>query len=435
MESLLTSLTKEESWQAFLQAKEQKQQMTKRELAGLRSFIEQKEYPSDPTQITFGLPEKKQIGRLGSAKKRTVYSYSPSETLLLKSLAWHLYAYDGCFSDGCYSFRQNRTAKTAIDRILAMPDRNQKYVLKTDIHNYFNSIDVLILLDDLARVLADDEPLYQMLRELLTQDACTVDGEVVCEKRGAMAGVPVSGFFANVYLRELDAQFCEPGKWAVSDAHDEASVEKPGGLPEDPLCRPGDDAHGPVVFFRYADDILILADSAKDRQRAYDLLLRIVEKKKLEINPDKTVLSDPGEPFEFLGFSFVDGEVDLSAASIRKMKDRIRRKAHRLWRKRTQKGLTWEKAAHALVRSLDNRLYDLSGTGAFTWTRYFFPVLTTDKGLHEIDTCMVQYLRYLADGRHHKKNYRIRYEDLRRLGYTSLVREYYNWREEERKMG
>ncbi len=431
-ETLLALLADADAWQAFLLAKEQKNQLTKRERAELRAFIEEKAYPSDVTALSFGLPAKKQIGRLGSEKKRTVYTYSPRETLLLKALAFHLYRYDGAFSDSCYSFRQHRTAQTAVRRVLSMADRHQKYILKADIRNYFNSIDVPILLRELEEAVGDDRPLYALMEALLTQDACTVDGETVREKRGAMAGVPLSGFFANVYLRDWDAKF------EKNAGTPQPKPQSGDGTPEAYEDVEADAAAEDAVFarltcLRYADDILILADSREDRDFALAKLEEFLRERKLELNSKKMLIADPGTPFDFLGFSFSGGEVDLAAASIRKMKDRIRRKAHRLWRKRTQNGLSWEKAARAMIRGIDSRLYDLSGTGSFSWTRYFFPVLTTDKGLHEIDTCMLQYLRYLADGRHHKKNYRIRYEDIRRLGYTPLVREYYTWQEEERK--
>ncbi len=64
----------------------------------------------------------------------------------------------------------------------------------------------------------------------------------------------------------------------------------------------------------------------------------------------------------------------------------------------------------------------------FTWQRWFFPNLTTDKGLKEIDAYMQQYIRYTVTGRHYKGNYRIRYETLKEWGYRSLVHEYYSYK-------
>ena len=54
-----------------------------------------------------------------------------------------------------------------------------------------------------------------------------------------------------------------------------------------------------------------------------------------------------------------------------------------------------------------------------------FPVITQADGLREIDNYLQRYIRYLSTGRHTKANYRIRYADLKALGYRSLVHEYY----------
>ena len=62
---------------------------------------------------------------------------------------------------------------------------------------------------------------------------------------------------------------------------------------------------------------------------------------------------------------------------------------------------------------------------SFTWSRWFFPNLNTDKGLKEIDTYFQEYIRYTVTGRHYKGNYRISYEQLKEWGYKSLVHEYY----------
>ena len=71
----------------------------------------------------------------------------------------------------------------------------------------------------------------------------------------------------------------------------------------------------------------------------------------------------------------------------------------------------------------------------FTWNRWFFPNLTVDAGLKEIDAYMQQYIRYAVTGRHYKGNYRISYEALKEWGYRSLVHEYYEWRKKDDKGG
>ena len=64
----------------------------------------------------------------------------------------------------------------------------------------------------------------------------------------------------------------------------------------------------------------------------------------------------------------------------------------------------------------------------FTWCRWFFPNITTDVSLKEIDEYMQQYIRYIITGRHYKGNYRITYNQLKEWGYRSLVHEYYKYK-------
>ncbi|MBQ1505378.1 MAG: hypothetical protein IIZ48_01255, partial [Erysipelotrichales bacterium] len=335
-----------------------------------------------------------------SSKKRTVYTFQEDEMCVLKLLAHLLYRYDVRISTSCYSFRRHKTAKTAWDKILEVPGLDTKYVLKADIHDYFNSMDTEILTEILQDVLKDDPKLYGLLERLLKEDRCIYRGEVIHEKRGAMAGTPTASFFANLYLRDLDEIF--------------ESMKVP--------------------YFRYSDDILIFADSSGKREEYYRILTDIIAQKKLTMNPDKLHRYEPSEPFEFLGFKYAEGKIDLSDVTAEKMKGKIRRKARSIYRWRIRNKKTFEEAAIKMIRSFDNKMYDLTGTNSFTWTRFYFPVLTCDEGMRKIDETMVQYLRYLSSGRHYKGNYRITYEQLKKLGYTPLTAEYYRWKEENREL-
>ena len=118
--------------------------------------------------------------------------------------------------------------------------------------------------------------------------------------------------------------------------------------------------------------------------------------------------------------------------TVKKTKAKIRRKAEALRRWQRKKGLSGEKAAIGLIRAMNQKFYgrrDPEAEGleesAFTWSRWFFPNLTLDDGLREIDAYLQEYIRYAVTGRHYKGNYRIRYEQLKDWGYRSLVHEFY----------
>ena len=400
MNTLLDTLSSKDTWQEFHDYKQEKNQLTKKELKELDTFIAEEKYLKVTGTMSFSLPEKKEITKAGSSRKRIVYSYSEEETWVLKLLTYELYKYDDKISEHCYSFRRNLTAKNAFDRIRRIPDLDHKYVLKLDIHEYFNSIDVEQLIVILREVIADDPPLLDFLCTLLRQHKCIRNGEILEENRGAMAGVPLASFFANLYLRDLDQ--------LMHDSH--------------------------IPYFRYSDDMILFLEDSVQTEDYFQKIRSFLSSKGLTLNMEKYHVSPPEEPWEFLGFRYTRGKIDLAEMTIRKMQAKIRRKANRIYRNRTEKQISYDKAARSMIRHFDNLFYDLTGSGEYTWIRYYFPVITSAEGLQKIDQSMVQYLRYLYSGRHYKGNFKITYEHLKSLGYTSLVHEYYQWKKENQSL-
>ena len=88
MESLLDTLSKKETWEEFLEYKSDKNQLSKKEIQQLSVFIAEERYKEICKDFVFSYPVKKEIARMGSAKKRIVYSYSEDETWVLKLLAY-----------------------------------------------------------------------------------------------------------------------------------------------------------------------------------------------------------------------------------------------------------------------------------------------------------------------------------------------------------
>ncbi len=392
--SLLDMAYDEKTWAEFRQYRASHGNMTEKELAKLDEYIDQKRYLPTAQNLVFSLPEKKSINKSGSQKKRVIYTFPEDETWVLKLLTWLMYKYDSVFHSNCYSFRQEYTAHTAINDVLQTEKLDDKWALKLDLHNYFNSMPSYKLADEFSKVITDDKPLLDFLIRFFTLDNALSTGTVITENRGAMAGVPLSAFCANLYLTDLDKHF----------------------------------ENAAIPYFRYSDDILILADTKQQAIEYYDLVKEHIEKKGLTLNEEKFSLTPPHEAWEFLGFSYFNGSVDLSQASIRKMKAKIKRKAAAFYRRKSKKALDGDKAARAMIKTFERKIYGETEKHDFTWSRWYFPVLTTDKGLHELDRYLVENIRFIYTGRHYKGNYRISYEHIRSLGFRSLVNEYYKYR-------
>lgn len=405
-----------ESWLAFLNEKREKQHLSRREEEQIRDFIERQGYVPLCEACREGvfphsLPVKHTINKEGSGKKRVVYTFPGDEGIFLKFIAHGLNMYEERFSDSCYAFRRQVGAREATLRLRQDRRVENSWCLKVDISNYFNSIDVARLLPKLAFLQEKNPEVHRLLMQVLQEERVLEEGQQLRESHGAMAGTPISPFLANLYLAEVDRFFEEEG----------------------------------VLYLRYSDDILLFAGSREELLRRQEQLYGQLAALGLSVNPDKERVTESGETFEFLGVAHCQREVDLSANTMRKIKAKIRRKSEALRRWQRRKGLEPDKAAVGLIHAMNEKFYgygnpagrfrggEESMADAFTWSRWFFPLLTTDRGLKEVDAYLREYIRYAVTGRHNKGNYRISYEQLRQWGYMSLVHEYYRHKKETEK--
>ena len=397
MESILTQLTRQETWEAFLAYRLMKGRFTWHEFDEADRFVEQEAYLHLAQRIAqgggIGIPRKKIINKMGTGKKRVVYSFAPDEMVILKLLAFKLYDYDACFSSNCYAFRRGIKASDAIFRIRRDIGDRRMWAYKLDIHDYFNSISIDILLPMLAEMLADDLPLYRFFEKMLTDDRVEYNGETIHEHHGVMAGTPTAPFLADVYLKEVD--------WFFHDAH--------------------------VVYARYSDDIILFAPDRETLMAYKGKMAEFLRKYRLEVNPDKENIYSPDEAYEFLGFKCHAFDIDISEATKKKMKGKIRRATRSLMRWSIRNNMEPEKAMKGLINHFNRVFFEDDDTETLTWSRWFFPVINQTDGLKEIDHYLQQNIRFLSTGKHNKANYKINYAQLKQLGYKSLVNEYYQW--------
>ena len=399
LKSLLDQLSRAECWEKFY-AYKTSLACPKRFAEELRDFIDRRAYLPVCEAIArgerFPLPEKSVISKTSSQKKRVVYCYPRPENTVLKLLTWLLLRrYDGLFAKNLYSFRPGRAAKDAVLRLRALPGAGEMYAYKADVSDYFNSIPLQPLTAALRQELAEDPRLCAFLCALLEEPEALENGRPVTEPKGIMAGTPLSAFYANLYLRELDGRFAALG----------------------------------VPYARYSDDIIVLAPSEEETRAHADFIRAYLAAKGLALNPEKEAFTAPGDGWIYLGFRYHEGVTDLAPASLTKMKQKMRRKTRALERWRARNGLEREKAAAAFIRVFNRKLFENPADNELTWAYWFFPVLTTADSLREIDRYAQDCLRYLLSGVRTKARYNVRYGDLKRLGWRSLVHEYYAFRE------
>ena len=397
--SLLDLLSEKEVWERFFEYKTSL--ACPKAFAGeLRTFIDEEGYLPVTEAIArgdrFPLPRKSVLNKLDSRKRRVVYTYPKAESTVLKLLTWLLLRrYDGLFSTNLYSFRPGRTAKDAVRRLTRTGGIRGLWSYKADISNYFNSIPIPKLTPLLRDALGEDPRLLRFLTVLLEEPEVLEKGRPVVEEKGIMAGTPLSAFYANLYLRDLDRHFEEQG----------------------------------VLYARYSDDIILFASCEEEREAHAAFLRSFLEERGLRLNPEKEVFTAPGEAWTFLGFQYRDGRIDIAPATLRKLKQKMRRKARALRRWAQRGDHTGEQAAKAFLRIFNRKLLESPGDNELSWSRWFFPVITTAESLRAIDRYAQDCLRFLVSGTHTKGRYNVRYGDLKALGCRSLVHEYYAARE------
>lgn len=393
--SILDLIKEKNEWEAFYNYKIDKGHLNKREEKELREFIDEEKYLNIALNINsedfnFAPPSKTLINKMGSEKKRIVYCYSSEESMILKFITYHLLRYDYKMASNCYSFRRVVGVKKAISTITNTPNIDNMYAYKVDIKNYFNSINIDMLLPILEKVV-EDVPTYNFIKKLLLLDKSIIDGKVIEEKRGAMAGVSFAPFLANVYLMDLDKYFEDNN----------------------------------ILYARYSDDIIVFASSLEELERYKKYINNVISSKELMINKDKEFTFNKGEEWNFLGIKYHNKKVDLSEVTVKKIKGKIRRKARTIHRRKLRKNMSDIDTIKAMTKCFNYKFFETRNPNDLTWSRWFFPIINTDKGLKTIDEYLQMYLRYSVTGKHNKANYRIKYSTLKECNYRSLVNEFY----------
>ncbi len=343
-------------------------------------------------EISLDCPTRSEISKLGSAKKRVVYIFPEHDAILLKLLNFTLSRMEIGLGPDCLAFRPGFSAQAAFRRMTAAASRDMCCV-RVDIRNYFNSIPV----DQLADVVTESLSFWPAARDAIIEilrNPWVIDNGIrrMDPAKGAMAGMPLAPLLANLYLKDFDREVGALGS----------------------------------VYARYSDDIILFC-RPEDAEEILGKMEQLLVRRGLTMNREKTRIAAPGDPWEFVGFSYCNGEIDLSEAAIRKMQGKISRAARRLYRWKVRKNASTERAVRAMIRKFQFKFY---GTGReddeLTWSRWYFPTVTKSDGLLRIDRHFQEWTRYLATGRHTKKNHAaVPYASLRSWGYVPLVSAFY----------
>jgi hypothetical protein len=396
MKSLLYEIENDEVWKEYLEFKRKQASISKKEIAELEEYINNKKYNKIVNEIvhgsyTFSIPEKHLINKINKAKKRVVYNFNYDENMVLKVVTY-LFSkkYDDKYSDNCYSFRKKYTVKDALKKLAIANNNAELYGYKIDIENYFNSIKVDLLFPKLQEFISGDEILFNFIKQILTDKRVQFKNDIIEEEKGIMAGIPISSFLANIFLQDVDEFFYREN----------------------------------VLYARYSDDIIFFAKK-DDIEKYMEELKNRVNEHGLKLNKDKIQFIKPTEKWDFLGFGYQNGIIDISDVAKQKIKGKIKRASRKLRRWMLKNNADSNRAVAAVIRKFNRKFYMIENKNELTWQLWYFPTINTTKSLHEIDLYMQECLRYIKTGKYNKKNYNLTYDELKALVYRPLVSEYY----------
>lgn len=380
-------------WDELLAVGEGYGRWGRRKLAAYRALLESGEVGEMVSEYAAGRltlhPPSRRLLNKADGRKKVVFTFAPADELFLKALNRILQVATAAdHSRLCHSFQPGRGPRTAYRDIRRIRGLQNLACLHLDVRDYFNSIPVEPLIASLPRSITDDEPLHRLLSATLRDERVVVGDQVVLDThKGVMAGSPLAPVLSNLYLRPLD------------DAFEGARIP----------------------FLRYADDMVVFGTADEVTRYGTDIERRLAPFG-LALNPRKTRLSAPGEPWEFLGFRYDGGSLDLAANTAAKLRRRVRRIARR--------ARTHSEPARRAVRRLNRRVYGIGGrSGDFTWASWFFPLLSGDCSLRRLDGVIQEQLRFAVTGEHSRRNFKsVSYDDLRGVGYLPLVSAFHAYR-------
>jgi len=195
-----------------------------------------------------------------------------------------------------YGFRPGKGCKDALREVDGHLKAGYTHVVDADLKGYFDSIPHDLLTKRIEEHISDGR-LLQLLASWLHQDIVR-DLERWTPTAGTPQGAVISPLLANLYLHPLDETMSKLGYKMV----------------------------------RYADDFVILCQSAETARQALEEVKVWVEENGLTLHPDKTHVGNcliEGQGFEFLGYRFEAGRRLVRAKSLKSLKDKVREKTKR----------------------------------------------------------------------------------------------------------
>ena len=182
--------------------------------------------------------------------------------------------FEADFMPCSFGFRPKKTPRMALSAIVQSVNEGYSFVVDVDLKSYFDTISHELLMRLVERRVGDIQVL-RLIRAWLKAGVME-EGKVTHPDRGSPQGGVVSPTLSNIFLHEVDRQWCRRDGVAL----------------------------GNVRLVRYADDMVLLARTEADARAAWERLQAEFTSLQLVVNQEKSRLTTLAEGFAFLGFEF-----------------------------------------------------------------------------------------------------------------------------------
>lgn len=210
-----------------------------------------------------------EIDKPNSDEKRPISLDSIKDKIIQRVLLTAINPYfDDIFSDKSYAYRSGKSTINAINRTQNFIDQKYHYILKTDIDNFFESINHDKLLQILDKHIADKRIIK--LIGLFVQTGGFKKIDFFDHSLGVHQGDILSPLLSNIYLDLMD------------DFLDKKEIP----------------------FVRYADDFIVFSTSKEQIESIKQIIIKLLSAIDLNLEESKTYIAHINDGFTFLGVHF-----------------------------------------------------------------------------------------------------------------------------------
>ena len=182
--------------------------------------------------------------------------------------------FEADFQPCSFGFRPKKNPRKALSAIVQSLNRGYSFVVDVDLKSYFDTIDHELLMQMVEKRVGDVRVL-RLIRAWLKAGVME-EGKVTNPDRGSPQGGVISPLLSNIFLNEVDCQWCEAG----------------------------DTTGGEVRLIRYADDMVLLARTEQGAKEGWERLQAQFTGLRLVVNQEKSKVTTVWAGFAFLGFEF-----------------------------------------------------------------------------------------------------------------------------------